>query len=281
MKNTEKLIHTSTISGISGASGIYYENGNLYLISDNSYVLYCYSLISKSLQTINLNFGRTLEKNIAKKLKPDFEAFTKHENHFYIFGSGSAENRFSMLKVNADFSNIKSFSLQNLYSKIMQCCNIMPEDFNIEGVILSGKTAYFFNRGNGPNKKNGIISISEWQNLQPHIIDFKQIELPKINGGISDFTDAVLYNNYIYFTASAEDTVSTYDDGKVLGSGIGKISLLNFELLDFKIISNEFKIEGLTIFEKQQSKISFLLCEDSDNNNEETKVFKYDWEFTE
>lgn len=269
--------HFTTISGISGASGIYYEKDNLYLISDDSYVLYRYTISTQLLQAINLNPDKALEAQITKKLKPDFEAFTKQGNSFFIFGSGSAQNRFNMRKVNADFSRIENFSLQNLYNEMMQFSSVAQEDFNIEGIILSGETAYFFNRGNGPNKKNGIISVENWQGTEPHKISFIPIDLPKINGGISDFTDAILDNDTIYFTASSEDTISTYDDGAVLGSGIGKISFPNFELQDFKIISNKFKIEGLTIFEKSETGISFLLCEDSDSDNSETQIFRYDW----
>ena len=47
---------------------------------------------------------------------------------------------------------------------------------------------------------------------------FVTVKLPKISNVEFTFTDAILVDNFIYFLASAEDTISTYEDGEVLGS---------------------------------------------------------------
>lgn len=265
------------IFGISGASGILYENGSLLLISDDSRVLYNYSIDDKQLSKINLNPEDPINAHIEKKLKPDFESITKSGNQYYIFGSGSSENRFQMRKVSLDFQQIEIVSLKELYLRMMNSSEISEDDFNLEGVVLVEETAYFFNRGNGPNQKNGIIKVENWQNPTESKIQYQNIQLPQIKNVAFSFTDAILVDDYFYITASAEDTSSTYDDGEVLGSGIGKISLTDFQLKDFRIITEEFKIEGLSVFEKQHDKIRFLLCEDADNGLAETNIFYFEW----
>ncbi len=44
------------------------------------------------------------------------------------------------------------------------------------------------------------------------------------------FTDAILVEDKIYFLATAEDTTSTYDDGEILGSIIGRMDSKTFKI---------------------------------------------------
>jgi hypothetical protein len=66
----------------------------------------------------------------------------------------------------------------------------------------------------------------------------------------------------IYFLATAENTTSTYDDGEILGSVIGRFR--DYENRFFTKISPTNKFEGLTLFSKTKNQIQFLLCEDKD-----------------
>lgn len=128
-----------------------------------------------------------------------------------------------------------------------------------------------FQRGNGKNSKNGIFIIPDNASLSKH---FVAIKLPKIKNVEVSFTDAILVDNYIYFLATAEDTISTYEDGEVLGSLIGKMKSDTFEIIDTQTISNTQKFEGITLYENNDKEIQFLLCEDNDTEILESKIYK-------
>jgi hypothetical protein len=72
--------------------------------------------------------------------------------------------------------------------------------------------------------------------------------------------------------ATAEDTESTYDDGEVLGSLIGRINLKTMKI-DFTQNSDthKFRIDFIHQFKR---KIEFLLCEDKDTEVLETDIYK-------
>jgi len=80
-------------------------------------------------------------------------------------------------------------------------------------------------------------------------------------------------DEFIYFLATAEDTISTYEDGEVLGSIIGKMKSDTFEIIDTQIISNTQKFEGITLYENNDKEIHFLLCEDNDTEILESKIY--------
>ena len=148
------------------------------------------------------------------------------------------------------------------------------EDFNLEGAIYNGKTWFLFNRGNGVANRN-VLFIIEGENLQDKL-SIRSIDyiLPELQGVRTSFTDAILVGNIIYFLATAEDTISTYDDGEVLGSIIGGIDLKTMQITFTEKLSDRHKFEGLTLFSQTNEKIEFLLCEDTDTEVLETYIYK-------
>ncbi len=261
------------IIGIGSASGLIYKDQKLLIIGDNSGYLYEYSIPSHELKRFPL-LENPLE-NTPKKDKADFEAITLHSNNVYVFGSGSTQKRNLMIQL--DYTNkevIKSHDLTALYNTLQSFGDIKPEDFNLEGAIYNGSTWYLINRGNGNAKKNSVFTI-EGENLTDNFsLLSNDYKLPKINGVKSSFTDAILVDDSIYFLASAEDTNSTYDDGEVLGSVLGKINIATMKIEFTKQISEIHKFEGLTLFTNSPEKIEFLLCEDKDTDVLETDIYK-------
>lgn len=260
------------IIGIGSASGLLYQNKMLTIISDNSTFLYEYQMDSKTVSKYPLT--ENPQENILKKLKPDFEAIAQFENNLYLFGSGSTENRNKMIQVDATTKQIiATTDLSNLYSGMQSFGEIKLEDFNIEGAIFNGFTWFLFNRGNGISNKNIIFTI-EGKNLNGQIrILSNDYNLPKIKGVSTSFTDAILVNNTIYFLATAENTNSTYNDGEVLGSIIGRINIKTMEIEFTKQITDKHKFEGITLFKKSATAIEFLLCEDNDTDVLESTVY--------
>jgi len=249
----------TTIEGIGAASGIVYLNNSLFIVSDNSTFLYQYKIQDKILDKIKL--FEDSQESIAKKDKADFESLTLFENKLYLFGSGSTKKRDRRFTFNLESKEIKEKSLAKIYSRLRKTISLADDELNIEGVINTGKTIYFFQRGNGANAQNGVFCYDK----KSKKVQFKLITLPKITNVEATFTDAILVDNKIYFLAAAEDTTSTYNDGEIMGSMIGTIDLKTLTLENWLQISDKQKFEGLTLYKKTATQIELLLCEDNDS----------------
>ena len=261
------------IIGIGSASGLFHKDNLLTVISDNSGFLYEYNTESKDLKTYSLIPNAA--SNIPKKQKPDFEAVTSDAQNFYIFGSGSTQNRNTMVQFDkASKTAVKAVDLSDLYLSMQSFGNIKPEDFNIEGVALSGETWYFLQRGNGAKGKNMIFTV-EAQNLENNFtILANDYKLPKIKGIRTTFTDGILVGKKLYFLATAEDSKSTYSDGEVLGSIIGSVNIETMKLEFTQQITDKHKFEGLALISDSDKQIEFWLCEDNDTDIQQSEIYK-------
>ena len=261
------------IIGIGSASGLIYKDNSLLIIGDNSGFLYEYHIDSKDLKRHPLLENPT--ENTLKKDKADFEAITHYGDSLYIFGSGSTEKRNKMIQVNSsDKKIIATNDIAALYATLQSFGAIKPEDFNIEGAIYTGESWFLLNRGNGSSTKNVLFTIEGKNLTNDFLILSNAYKLPKTKGVRSSFTDAVLVDDSIYFLATAEDTQSTYNDGEVLGSLIGRINLKTMKIDFTQKISSIHKFEGLTLYRNSKEKIEFLLCEDKDTEVLETEIYK-------
>ena len=261
------------IIGIGSASGLIYKDNSLLIIGDNSGFLYEYQMDSKDLKRHPL-LENPIE-NTLKKDKADFEAITHFGDSLYVFGSGSTDKRNKMIQVNStDKKIIATNDLTDLYAVMQNFGEIKSEDFNLEGAIYNGESWFLLNRGNGSSNKNVLFTIEGKNLTNDFTILSNAYKLPKIKGVRSSFTDAILVDNSIYFLATAEDTESTYDDGEVLGSLIGRINLKTMKIDFTQKISSTHKFEGLTLYTDSKEKIEFLLCEDKDTEVLETDIYK-------
>ena len=261
------------IIGLGSASGLLFQNNTILAIGDNSSYLYEYQTETAKLQRHPL--AENAQENTPKAFKPDFEAITQYADSIYIFGSGSTENRNFMVQVDSKTKEvIKTQELTDLYLTMQSFAKIAPEDFNIEGVIYNGETWFFFNRGNGKTGKNVVFTVEGKNLVNEFQIISNEYKLPKIKGVRTSFTDAILVDNKIYFLASAENSNSTYDDGEVLGSIIGRIDVKKMKIDFTKQISDKHKFEGLTLYKKSSNEIEFLLCEDNDTEVLEANVYQ-------
>jgi hypothetical protein len=261
------------IIGLGSASGLIYHDNTIIAIGDNSSYLYEYQLETNTLSRHAL--AENAEENIPKKFKPDFEALTKYQDSLYIFSSGSTENRNIMVQVNAKTKKvIASNDLSNLYLALQSFGEIKPEDFNLEGAIYNGETWFLFNRGNGKTNKNVVFSVEAKNLTNEFRILSNEYKLPKIKGVRASFTDAILVDDKIYFLATAENTDSTYNDGEVVGSIVGRMDIKKMKIDFTKKITDTQKFEGITLFKKSEKELEFLLCEDNDTEVLESSIFK-------
>lgn len=255
------------IIGIGSASGLLFHQDALFLISDNSSYLYEYKLEKEILSKIPL--VEQPQENIPKKVKQDFESLTLKGNKLLVLGSGSTENRTIAKTYHLKSKEVKTIDYTKHYNAFREIANLKINELNIEGLFEYKKKTYFFQRGNGESATNGIFILNTKDE-----ITFNKVSLPKINNIEASFTDAILVDDMIYFLASVENTVSTYDDGEILGTFLGKMKLKDFFIENTLLISEKHKFEGITLFQKSKTEITFLLCEDNDTDLLESNIYK-------
>lgn len=261
----------SAASGLVRAHGAFYavaddENHIVRIPEDKQIPCQAYPVFSDSL---------SVAPKERKKKKPDLEAITfldssekfKH-GALLVVPSGSEKNRVrgALLPFAAKdklSSQSQEINFSDLYAKISQ--EIGP--INIEGAIANKTGLKLFTRGNGKKNKNAIIDVEF--GLHPVSLTLKKITLIDLGseqGYPIAFTDAtVTSKGEIWFVAVAEATDSSYDDGKLLGAFVGKLSSEN----KVESISKENfgrKPEGISIDEKEGTK-RFYFVTDADDSN--------------
>lgn len=268
-----------SIQGVGAASGLLLQQDQLYIISDSSSFLYHYSLSAATLQKTPL--VAAAEDHIEKKRKFDLESLCLKGKALYLFGSGSTAQRQSLFCYDPDSQSVQQQDLSSLYAEFRLTAQLGGDELNIEGVVYDDETELprwiFLQRGNGLNARNGLFVVSgDALDAQAHIV-FIPVRLPAIGRVEASFTDACLYNNKVYFLAAAEDTTSTYDDGEVLGSLVGRINLNTLQLEAVQQISGQHKFEGLTVLQATDQSLEFLLCEDNDTDLLESTIYQLAW----
>ena len=258
------------ILGVGSASGLVYKDDSLFIISDNSSFLHEYRVQENQLSRIKL--FENGQENIPKKDKFDFESITLKGNEIHLLGSGSTSKREKRIVYNLETTTIAEKDLSKLYKSLKETTSISDEELNIEGAIFHNEKWHLFQRGNGANSRNGIFKTKSLEIESD--IEFIEVRLPKIKHVETTFTDAILIDDKIYFLATAEDTTSTYDDGEIFGSLIGRMDSKSFEIDFTQKISDTHKFEGLTLYKKTAAEIAFLICQDNDSDILETNIYK-------
>jgi hypothetical protein len=258
------------ILGIGSASGLVYRDHSLFVLSDNSSFLYEYHV--KKNQLIRIKLFENSQENIPKKDKFDFESIALKGNELHLLGSGSTSKREKRIIYNLETAAIAEKDLSPLYQNLKKNAFISDEELNIEGVLFCNEKWFLFQRGNGANSRNGVFRTKSLE-IESET-EFVKVSLPKIKQVETSFTDAILIEDKIYFLATAEDTTSTYDDGEILGSLIGRMDSRTLEIEFTHKISDTHKFEGLTLYKKTANAIEFLLCEDRDSDVLETNIYK-------
>jgi len=274
--HTTKLEAFVQIEGIGSASGLFLKDNSLYIIGDNSVYLNAFNISSKQLHKIKILLNRnfSISENIVKSEKPDFEVLCNYQNTLYILGSGSTKRRNLMIEYNLLTEEVIEKDLTNAYNKLKSLANIDDSNFNIEGAIFTGQFWLLFNRGSGLSNNNGVFKVDGKDLCKAENADFIRLNLPNIKHSKSSFTDAILYNNEIFFIATSEDTKSTYHDGAILGSFIGSIELNSLKINFVTKISDSQKFEGICFLSKSSDQIDFLLCEDRDSEELSSTIYK-------
>lgn len=216
------------------------------------------------------------DEKARKKAKPDLESATVVEGHWMALGSGSTANR---MKGVCDKTE---FDIQPLYSHL---ATLFPE-VNIEGVapLANEGVLRLAQRGNGSGGENALVDLDLKQAMAaaetggtwgPELIrtitPLRLQDLPGSTGPVPlTLTDLTpLDGSRCLFTAAAEDTQNTYDDGAILGSAVGVLesdgTVSRLEIADQKV-----KLEGICIAPGGQ----ILVVTDGDDPHHPATVFE-------
>lgn len=263
------------LTGVGSASGLVYDQANLYLISDNSTFLYRYDLYQKQLDSIAIDALPTA--NLAKPAKPDFEAIAINDGNLYAIGSGSTPNRQRMAVVNLKTNDFSIADMSAFYAKLKKTANLTDDQFNLEGLVFTQTSVLLFQRGNGTGRANGVF-VADGLGADADV-SYHPVDLPSIGGVPSSFTDATMANGRLFVLASAEASNSTYLDGEVAGSLIAELDIRTFQLKKHLILPGVKKFEGLACAHQNGKKFSFYLCEDADSSVLQSEIYRLDIKF--
>ena len=226
---------------LSAASGLIRAGSFLYVIADDELHLGVFDATDRAPGRLFrlLDGELPAPKAERKKQKPDFETLTLlpaseefPDGAILALGSGSRPNRRLGVLLGLDAQGAvrgspKILDLTPIFASIDAAFSAP----NIEGAIVVGDEMRVFQRGNKGDCTNAIVrfTLSSFLDaltlkragaLRPIAID--TIVLGDCDGIPLSFTDAAaLPNGDVVFTAVAEDTDDTYNDGPCAAAAVG------------------------------------------------------------
>jgi hypothetical protein len=250
---------------VSAASGVVQRGDFVYVVGDDELVLAVFEVSSDAPgRTERVLSGELPADSAARKeAKPDLEALTvlpPFEDHPYgaLLGLGSGStptrDRGFTWALGSDGSlqgQAREISLAPLYSALRE----RVEDLNIEGAAVMGDQLWLLQRGNGPRGENVVaeLVLSEVMDTLLHdravvaaeLQALRSYDLGTLEGAKLTFSDASpLGGEVLVFTASAESSPDTYEDGAILGSVVGTIDL-DGDVRRLRTIDRRYKVEGV------------------------------------
>lgn len=215
------------------ASAIEFYDNKLFVFGDDAPLMLVLSTEYELLDTIRL--VPNVNGRISKDEKPDIESATivMKNGAPVLFGVGSmsGEKRWTVTAYNLQKRSAEATTLFPV-NTIFQGIN----EINIEGSCTINNNIVYANRANLSNPTNHLI-ISKTDKS----VDIKRLLLPasKTVAGVSGLY-CVREKDLLFFTASEEETGSSYEDGQIGESHLGWIENFSSKLN----ASTEFKPDG-------------------------------------
>ena len=227
---------------LSAASGLACVGSFIYVVADDELHLGVFSATGDAPGRLIRLFDGELpaDKAARKKQKPDLEAITQlapfgnyPNGALLALGSGSKRKRRrgALLRLDA-LGAIDGAPRIIDFSPLFEELDRRFPALNIEGAVAIGDELRLLQRANKKHPQNTIVRYPLAAVLEalaagdaigaiaPAAIDV--IDLGQIDGVPLSFTDgASLPDGGMVFTAVAEDTEDTYNDGACLGAAIG------------------------------------------------------------
>jgi len=266
---------------LSAASGLVRAGLCLYLVADDEH--HMAMLPADDPQVGPVQLLRLLpgslphDKGERKKRKPDLEALAllppsagHPHGALLALGSGSRPNRQQGFVARVDGSGALDgapavIDLADLYQPLRS----EFADLNIEGAFAANGRLHLLQRGNKGDARNACIEYSlgdvqAWlagRGTPPPSIRITHFALADVGGAPLGFTDgAALPGGGWIFSAVAEDTADSYNDGACAGSAIGWVGA-DGQLQRIEPLLGAPKVEGIALADAHQ----LLMVTDSDD----------------
>ena len=269
---------------LSAASGLACVGSTIYVVADDELHLGVFNAVDNTPGRLLRLFDGELpaEKVARKKLKPDLEAITElppfgnyPHGALLALGSGSKKNRRRGALLRLDpFGAIDGAPLPLDVSRLFDELDRRFPALNIEGAVAIGDELRLLQRANKKHPQNLILRYPLAAFLEalatgaaigaiaPSAID--SVDLGQIDGVPLSFTDAAsLPDGSMVFTAVAEDTEDTYNDGACLGAAIG-VAARDGTVRFLDRLDECHKVEGVTA-RVDNNVIRLLLVTDADD----------------
>jgi hypothetical protein len=270
------------IRHLSAASGLLRAGSFLYVVADDELHLGVFRTTGGGPGELVRLFEGVLPSPKAerKRKKPDLEALTllprsaQYTNGAMLaLGSGSTQKRRRGVVLGLDAhgalrgdSNI--VDLSPVFSGLSSF-----RELNIEGAVVLSDEMRLFQRGSKGNNPNAVIRFSfadvlamlngdSARAIEPLAIE--TLDLGGIDGIPYTFTDATaLPSGEVVFTAVAEDTADSYNDGPCAGAVVGILDSRN-SIRKMLALDAPLKVEGVDA-RMEGDWINLLLVTDADD----------------
>lgn len=215
------------------------------------------------------------EYKARKRAKPDTECLIALPSkgggeRLLAFPSGSKRHRVRAATIDLNAEGAVSGITESDLSALLHFLDDRLPDLNIEGGVTRGDDIVLLQRGNGKAGFNALISFP-LETLESSLVggfdantfrpSIREFPLPSIDGARLTFTDATLLDGVLYFAAAAERSESTYEDGAVAGSAIGRIDAAASILTQI----DRIKVEGLTRARSDAQSATLFAVTDADD----------------
>jgi hypothetical protein len=246
---------------VSAASGLVRAGEFLYVVPDDENHLGIFPEEGARPGTLAWIAEGTLPlaKDPRKRRKPDFEslarlpAFGAHPHGALLaLGSCSKPNRCRGIALGLDAQGHLDGSRREI--DLAQLRDALESRFgrlNIEGAVVLGEELVLMQRGNKGDRRNALVDIHEH-------------ELGAIGDVPLCFSDvAALPDGRLVFTAIAEDTPDSYEDGRCVGAAVGVLDGMG-RLGLFEPLEGCPKVEGIEVI-PGAGPLQVLLVTDADD----------------
>lgn len=299
--------HPSGLSHLSAASGLVRVGKRWYVVADDELHLGVFKepsqVTGKSKKLKKGTLYRLLDgtlpsgKKQRKAAKPDFESLmllpafgSPSAGVLFALGSGSKPNRQIGVLLELDhrgkISGRKALvDLTTLYAPLRK----QFADLNIEGAFLSIDETEFvlLHRGNQGDARSACIRY-DWSAINHWLIEQGQgkrttrapiaksvqiIQLGYVDGIALSLTDGIaLDGGHLAFSAVAEATMDSVQDGTCVGSAVGIINRLGDVIYSCTLLGNP-KVEGISV-ESKNNQWEVTLVTDPDNAEYASQMLK-------
>jgi hypothetical protein len=253
---------------LSAASGLVRVRQRLYVVADDELHLGVFEDSATGADLAPGTLVRLLEgdmprdKGKRKKAKPDLETLAQlpplpgcPAGALLALGSGSKPQRETGVLVGLDVhgapnGRMASVDLAALYAPLRK----RFADLNIEGAFVLSGDLLLLHRGNKGDARSACIRydwnlIAPWlAGLQPQPPGAKSVQLMQLGdvaGVPLGFTDgSAMQGGAWAFSAVAESTDDSYQDGACVGSAIGIVAA-DGQLRQLQLLAGAPKVEGL------------------------------------